>query len=140
MSAQKLPGEHGPFAQGVLGQTAHDVEFTVGAQATDTITVAVQLKDENGANLSSVACVKAFLTTTSAGTVFATAPATSTLVGANGGVMAETVATFSDITLLTNATGRVDVALTDDTTRNAYLNVVLPNGVIKRSPVIAWVA
>lgn len=104
-----------------------NVAITIGDEATDTINVAVQLQDENGAALAEPISVLAFLCDDVEGVdQTATAPSGHVAVGTNGGCIH--LVTDKFFLLSTDATGTVDVDIVEAGAGTWYLVLVFPNG------------
>lgn len=111
--------------------------IAVGAEAVNAITVTVQLKDSANANVAARYAVKAYLSTDAEGdNVAAVAPTGGVAAGANG-VVIEEIADKSFV-LVTNATGEVDVVITDAGAPTFYLILVMPDGSLVASGAITF--
>jgi hypothetical protein len=131
-SATKVPPGKSPFYSNLVG----DAAFTLGAETANARVVNVQLKDQNGRNLTKKGCVKAYLSSDANGNAVAAAPDGAVVAGATGIVFQPVAKTY--FTLVTNASGSVDISITDSTVRTMYLVLLLPDGSVKVSPAIAW--
>lgn len=104
-----------------------NVDIVIGAQASHTINVSVQLQDENGAALTESMSIQAYLSDTSNGlAVTATAPDGHVAIGTAGGcvhLVTDKVFLFN-----TNAAGLLDVNVINSTAGTWYLALVFPNG------------
>lgn len=121
-----------------LDDVATDATFVVGAEGGNVINVAVQLKNADGSNVASARALRAWLSSTNAApfTIVGTAPDTTVAIGANGAII-NAEQTRKDFTLCTNATGAVDLNITESANTAAqYLVVELPNGKLKVSGAI----
>ena len=104
-----------------------NADFTIGDQATDTINVAVQLQDENGAALAESISVLAFLCDAADGVdQTATAPDGHVAAGTNGGCVH--LVTDKVFLLNTNASGQLDIDIVESGADTWYLVLVFPNG------------
>jgi len=110
---------------------------TVGAEATNVIDVAVQLKDAEGKNLSEVAVLDFYLADDAAGATPSTVAPTGGVAAGAAGAIIESVADLSG-KLVTDANGVVNVALTDVGTPTFYLVLVLPTGGLAISGAITF--
>lgn len=125
----KVPRAKSPYKSVTTGV----VGFTIsaeGAFAANEIRVGVQAKDDNGNNIAAGVFLDAYLATDAAGlNPVATAP--------NGGVGAGAVGKIIPLVadkafkLITDATGKVDVDVTDSGTPTFYLVICLPDGSIQ---------
>lgn len=101
------------------GNTPHSATFTVGSEATDVITVAVQVNDITGTALTSRAMVFGYLASDANGDTVATAT--------SGGLAAGTDGTLIEVVnnvafhAITEADGDLDVAITHNSTGTYYL-------------------
>lgn len=115
----------------------NEVDFTIGAEASDVINVALQLQSSNE-DLGERAAVLAYLSGDAEGDgVVGTAPTGGVAAGTNGEVIAELVADKVFV-LKTDAAGDVDVDLTDTGTPTFHLVVVLPDGTLAVSDAITF--
>ncbi len=126
----------------VNGDTfARTVSFTVSAEgvpSADKVTVNVQLKDSDGDNITAVTKVRTYLATTAAGTTIRNPPATNNAAGATGTLLF-TDGTFNFNTWLTNASGSLDIVVTDASGAQTYFLIVeLPVGTISASTVLTF--
>lgn len=106
-----------------------DAAITVGAENTNAINVAVQLKSDKGQQaIATRRHVRAFLSGASTGaTVLGSAPNGGAAIGTNGAIIASIVAN-KVFDIVTDASGRFDLTITDSGTPTMYLVVVMPNG------------
>ena len=101
--------------------------FTIGAEATNVINVAVQLTDGNGDNIASQTTFYAYLSDDADGSsLAATAPATSVAIGTDG--IADVITTKLSWMLTTESDGNVDIDITETGTDTWYLVCVMPLG------------
>lgn len=115
----------------------NEVDFTVGAEATDVINVALQLQS-NGKNVDARSAVLAYLSDDAAGDgVASTAPTGGVAEGTDGEIISE-IDADKVFLLKTNATGAIDVDITDTGTPTFHLVVVLPTGKITVSDAITF--
>lgn len=121
-------------------QNAHlDASFTIGTEATNVINVAVQLKsDKSQASLAARRNVRVYLSGASTGaTVVGTAPTGGAAIGTNGAVIAAITA-GKVLDIVTDASGRFDLNITDTGTPTFYMVVVMPNGRLVVSSAITF--
>ena len=114
--------------------------FAIGTQAVQSRTVSVTLKTAAGAAISHAGVVDVYLSDASTGLdIAATAPSGGVAIGSAGKVLAAITA-GKLIKVVTNATGGVDLILTENTAKSFYICIVLPNGRIIVSSAIAFTA
>lgn len=114
--------------------------FSVSAKATNTITTTVTLQDANGVAITSACEVVAWISDAAGGALTATDPTSNTVVAGTGAVTLQTVGSthFSLIQAVAGPSGVFTIAVTQTVSHNYFLNVVLPNGKIVSSPVLAF--
>lgn len=122
-------GRHiGEHLDDVLGGV-HSVSFTVGAEATNVITVNCQAKDERGVDVAQVSAIKLYVLADAAGAAFNTTNYTTIAAGTDGALI-ETVAD-KILECLTEPDGDLDVAITlSSGGATCYLAAVGPTGKI----------
>lgn len=99
-----------------------------GSEDTNVVNVVITLKNAADAAIGSAKIVHAYLSDASTGVgVAATAPNGGVAIGTEGKLLCETVADKVFI-LESNASGVVDIDVTDSGTATFYLVVLLPNG------------
>lgn len=114
--------------------------FTIGAEASNAINVAVQLTDAKGDALDERVCVTAFLSDASTGdSISGTAPATSVAIGTDGSIIG-TLATDLAWIIQAEAGGSFDLDITETGADTWYLVVVLPDGTQVVSDAITFAA
>lgn len=134
MGRAKLARKSLPFQVQVVG----DATFTVGAESSNVVNFACQLKDENGKALTQRVNVRAYFADAPTGAAIqATAASSTVAIGTNGAIVAELV-TKKAWLITTNATGQFDINATEAGAKTAYLVVVLPDGTLKVSGVGTW--
>lgn len=113
------------------------VTFTIGSESSDTINVAVQVEQEDQ-SLSERTSFIAYLSGDAEGDgVVGTAPTGGVSAGTNGQVLTE-IETDKVLLLKTNASGSVDIDLTDTGTPTFHLVVIEPDGSITASDAITF--
>lgn len=114
------------------------VNFTVGAKVSNVINVALQLKDALANLVAQPVAVMAWLTSDALGlTLSTTAPTSTTAIGTNGTLLA--INGTYQLDLLTNASGQVDINITQTASPVAYyLAVQMPDGSTVVSPIIQF--
>lgn len=113
------------------------IQFTVGAEAADSINVAIQLSDEKGRDVTELVSFFAWLSDTAAGAVTGTVPDGDVAIGTDGLILLEHT---TDIVfeLLTSATGAIDLDIGESLADTWYLNIRLPGGQVVSSPAITF--
>lgn len=110
--------------------------FTVGALVSTVITVGVQLVSGRNVNLAQSVGIYWFLSNDAAGASDATAASGGVASGATGHGLS--TITGRQGLVVSNASGHFDLAITDSATRNMYLVLVMPDGTLEVSPVLAF--
>lgn len=115
--------------------------FSIGAENTNAITVGVQLKDANGADLAVRGSVFGYLAQDANGDAIASAtPTSATANGTDGLLMPISNGTTATKTfqLVSEADGDIDVVITDTAGSTYYLALVFPNGKLAVSNAITF--
>jgi hypothetical protein len=123
---------------------ASDPQFTVGALVGTTITVNVVLYQNRqppigvyaGQPVTKNVAVQWYISSDAAGAVPATASG-GVVAGTNGAIISNN-AGLNGIAMVNPVNGEVDFAITESAPENLYLNIVLPTGGVKTSPVLAF--
>lgn len=132
-----IAAKHNPFASNEPG-VAKDVDFAIGAENANAITVSLQLKDQNGEDLAQRGVVDAYISSSAGGDDLANA-ITSIAAGTDGVYMALIAARL--FRLVSEEDGDIDVVLTySGGALTIYLNVILSDGSIVSSPAITFAA
>jgi len=113
-----------------------DCSFVVGAEATNIINVAIQLKDSGGRDLAARGAVDAYLTTDANGDNLVGTALDTVAIGTDG-VLLPLIAGKAFL-LISEADGDIDINITEDATGTWYLVVVLPSGKLKVSGAITF--
>lgn len=114
--------------------------YTIGAEAADVITVAVQLKDADGNDVAGKYVVDFYLSDAADGDgVVGTAASGGIAAGTDGAVLAQMV-TGKMVRMQCEADGDIDIAITHSGAKTAYLVGILPNGKTVISSAITWAA
>lgn len=109
-------------------RTPKSATIAVGAEASNAITVTIQLKDSGNTNLAAIGHVDAYLSDASTGVaISASAPATSVAAGAAGKIIKE-LTTKLAWKLQSSAAGVINLVITETGAATWYLVVVLPSG------------
>ena len=110
-----------------VSNSLSNVDIVIGAQATNTINVAVQMQDGNGAALTESMSILALLSDdTDALDKTAAAPDGHVDVGTNGGCIH--LVTDKFFLLNTNSSGLVDLDIVESGAATWYLALIFPNG------------
>jgi len=113
--------------------------FTVGAQASTTINVAIQLNDANGAALATRGAVMAYISDDANGdSIAATAPDGGWAIGTDG-LLIPIVANKAAM-LVSESDGDIDINVIESGTDDFYVIVILPNGKLVASGKLAFSA
>ncbi len=130
------------FSEGAIAELQNvflDASFTIGAEATNAITVNVAVKTNRGqAAVASRRALMCYLSDASTGAgVCATAPATSVVAGTNGKL--DAIITKKVFIATTNASGALDIVITETGAATWYLVMVMPDGRLVVSSAITFV-
>lgn len=116
-----------------------DATITVGVEGTNTINVAIQLKNADGDDLAVRGNVKAYLSDDANGdSIVATAPSGGGAIGTDG--LAIPLVTNKAWMLTSESDGDIDITFTETGTKTMYLILVFPNGKLKASGAITFAA
>ncbi len=115
---------------------AASATISVGAEETNVVNVAIQLTDGAGDNLDNQAAVIAYLSDAATGAGLATTAADTVAIGTDG-VLAEIVSGQVYV-LISDATGAVDINVTQDAADTLYLILLLPSGKVVASSVLTF--
>lgn len=117
-----------------------DAQFTVGAEETNAINVAVQLVDRLNKNeVADRVGLLWYLSDDAAGdTPSATAPDGGVAIGTDG-VLIEHTANLNG-TVISESDGDIDITLTEAGADTWYLNLVMPDGKVMTSGAITFAA
>ena len=118
------------------GDVVGGATFSVGAESSNIINVAVQLQDEKSKDIDFAGVLPWWLSSDAAGQTIPTAPTGGIAIGTDG-TLIEWVANLSGLAI-SESDGDIDVDLTDTGTNTFYLNFALPNGKIATSDAIAF--
>jgi len=111
--------------------------YIVGAEATNAINVAIQLKDFNAADLAERAAVMAYLSDDANGdSVIATAHSSGGAIGTDG--LAIPLVANKCWLLTSESDGDIDITFTEAGAKTSYLVIVLPNGTLSVSGAITF--
>lgn len=130
----------GPFNAPTLRTDAGlTIAYTIGAEAGNVITVACQVKDQNGYDVEEVVHFEQYLSSDSAGQT-RVAATTSLAAGTDGTILTEYTSN-SHWSAVTESDGDLDIAIGDaGGAATYYLNTVIPSGKVVTSSVITFAA
>lgn len=130
----KQQNRNAPFASGLVNQ----VDFTIGAEASNVINVGIQLKD-GIRNLGQRAGVIAYLSDDANGdAIAATAPSVGVSIGTDG--LAIPIVADKALHLVSESDGHIDLDIEEAGAATWYLVLVLPDGSLKVSDAITFAA
>lgn len=102
--------------------------FSIEDAASDSArNVAVQLKDYAGNNMTVCSCIYAYLSTLADGSTLSTA-ANAVAIQSSGNGLLGTITAGDNFMLTSEADGTIDVDITESSTDDFYLVLVMPNG------------
>lgn len=111
--------------------------FTIGAEATNAINVAIQLVDrDNGNEITERVGMTWYLASNATGDAIATAPDGGIAIGTDG-LLLEWTANVSGL-VISEVDGDIDVTLTESTAKSFYLVLVAPDGKLYPSDAITF--
>lgn len=133
-------GKHVADYLNFINAAPADASFSIGAEAADVITVAIQIKDAHGNDLAAKYCVHVFLSDNADGDgVVGTEASGGIAAGTDGAILISEVA--GKIALAQcEADGDLDIAITHSGAKTCYLGVILPNGKTVMSSAITFAA
>lgn len=112
--------------------------FTIGAEDTNVINVAIQLKDAAGNDIAYKACVQIYLSDDSAGDgLIATATSGNVAIGTDGTVINSYTAK-KHLLVQSEADGDIDFNITESGAKTLYMVVVLPSGALAVSGAVTF--
>lgn len=118
----------------------HSATYTIGAEASNAITVNIQLTDAQGKALAIRNAVHAYLSGDANGDTIEAASAGLSVAAGTDGLVIE-LATDNCFLLVSEADGDIDVVVTETTGANTmYLVLVMPDGRIVPSAVLTFAA
>lgn len=132
MTVLKMPYGHSPFS----GAPCDGASFTIGAESSNVINVAIQLKSGT-ADLAERAGLLAYFSTDATGDTKKGTDANMSVAGGTDGHTTELVADFLYF-LVSESDGDIDVAITKTDAGSVYLNLILPTGQIVTSAIITF--
>lgn len=112
-----------------FGGAVAGASITVGVEATNVRTIAIQLRDGLGADMARRSAVQIAVFADANGDAFvATGGSTGIAVGADGALLP--IVAKKLFLAISEADGDIDLTWTDTGTEVAYLGVILPSGKI----------
>ena len=130
----KLPAKHNPYTN----PSGVRAVFTIGALATRSKTVSVQLNDANGKACAERIGVMGYLSDDANGdAIVSAAPSTATAGGTDGMFVALTTKTFL---VVSEADGDIDIVITEASADTLYLVLIMPDGTLCVSGAITFPA
>jgi hypothetical protein len=131
---RRRPAEHNPF---MAANVVNRAGFTIGAEGSNIINVAIQLKDADGNAIAQRAGLLAYLSTDSHGdNIAASAPSSGIAIGTNG-LLIETIADKA-FYVVSEADGTVDVNITEVGVTTFYIVLIMPDGSLVVSGAITF--
>ena len=130
----KIPGKSNPFKP---ANEIDSVSFVIGAEAANSINVAIQLKDANNKDITFRGNVTAYLSDDSDGSsIAATAPDGNVVIGTDGLLLPLVV--NKAFALVSETDGDIDLDIGESGADTWYLVVCMPNGKIVVSDAITF--
>lgn len=121
----------------IFGRTSEmSATFSVGAEASNAINVAIQMRDGNGKDLTTRAAVPWYLSSDANGDAVASATSGGIAIGTDG-LLLEWTSNISGL-VISESDGDIDVTLTESSTGTWYLVLVMPNGSLSVSGAITF--
>ncbi len=111
------------------------VTISVGDEGTNVINVDIDVTDADGNNVDRAVSFIAWISDTAGADIAGTVPDT-VAAGTNGSVAALIAGGL--LVCTTDATGNVDIDITEDGADTWYLNVLVPNGRVVSSDAITF--
>ncbi len=111
--------------------------FTIGAENTNAINVAIQLADRrNGGDLTERAAIQWYLAADTNGDSIATAPSGGIAIGTDG-LLIEHSNNLAGVAI-SESDGDIDVTITESTAKSFYLILIMPDGKLYSSGAITF--
>jgi len=111
--------------------------FTIGAENTNAINVAIQLTDRlNGGDLTERAAIQWYLSADTNGDAIATAPGGGIAIGTDG-LLIEHSNNLAGVAI-SESDGDIDVTITESTAKSFYLILIMPDGKLYSSGAITF--
>lgn len=115
-----------------------DARMTVGVEASNVISVDVQLVDRlNGNTIGESVALNWYLSSSATGAAIATAPDSGAALSNGYGALAEWTANVNGL-VITNSNGRAIFTLSESSTGTWYLVLVMPDGKLMVSDAITF--
>lgn len=134
---KRLKRKHNPYES--IQYDSGMSTVVAGAEATNVVTVTVQLKDPQGNNLAARTRVKVWLSdSATTGAIVGTAPSGGAAIsGGFGSIINQPVAN-KEYDCMTDATGQLRLAFTEAAGKTAFLWMQDPAGTCKVSNALTW--
>ncbi len=100
--------------------------ITVGSEQGSTINVVIQLTDQLGRDMASVACVQAYLSDNADGSTVGTAHSTTPAI--NGDGLLQELITKLVFLLTSESDGDISIDFVDSSAQSIWLCIMLPDG------------
>lgn len=131
----QVPRKENPF----LGAHIDNVGITIGAEGSNTINVALQLRDANWNDLTECGHIVAYLSDNADGsTITGTVPTSTVAIGTDGLIIP--LVTDKVFLLVSEADGDIDINIIQTAGQTYYLVLCLPDGRIQVSDAIVFAA
>lgn len=128
----KLAAKDSPWQAAYVGTAT----FTIGTEATNAITVNIQLMDYNGGEVNQRCAVHGYISTDSHGDNVSAAPQGGIAAGTDG-VIIENIADVSFLAV-SEADGDIDLVITDNGVATFHVVLVMPDGSLVVSSAITF--
>lgn len=116
-------------SQGIaLTPAAMDATVTVSDEATNVVTITIQLLDAHGNDIDSVEMVDLFMFDDATGTTAASVSPSTGLAAGTDGAIISTVTAHKHYVLTSESDGDIDLTFTDTGADTTYVAVRLGNG------------
>lgn len=113
------------------------VEYTIGTEATNAITVNIQVKDGGGGDVAERKCLAWYLSDDANGDSIAGSAPDGGIAAGTDGLLIEWTANLAGV-YTTEADGDMDFVITESGVDTWYLVTVLPNGSLAASGAITF--
>lgn len=113
-----------------------EVDWTVGTESGNNISVAAQLKDFEGNNLTVASSLVMYLASDAAGAIKSSNVTTETSIGTDGTLAIIAAGQVYQVT--SDVDGAVDIVIADNTSDTYFVVLVMPNGKLEVSTVATF--
>lgn len=124
--------------RGIIDVVMPAVDFTVSAEATNVVTVTIQLKNAAGENLGLEKVLEIYMSDAAGGALTSTAP--DGAVAATTGTVLVSHTAKTHLLVKTDANGTAVLTLTESGDLVRYLNAINQDGSIASSGALTWAA